>query len=1158
MKKILIFAPYGNWIVHHQLDAILGAALALRKCNVAVICCDGLFEKCHLARNISDSSIRCKDCLKKAYSLFTAFKLKVIKLSSLLSSSDFKLCKQWSYNLKKEDYSNAVFEGLNLGKISRVGVCSYFITGTIDLKNKEVADVYRGFLYSCSLITRALTNINHHFLPDHVICFQGKIPYYATVLSFYKKLNINVLLHERGMIDDTFSFRINGHGGVSAGRAEAFENWRSVPLTQKQCIEVQSLLSERENGKNINRSPFYTLKDSNEEKDIRKKLRIPEGNSIISIFTSSDWELAMNDNIENSTKFQENTIQELFSKITDSNYYFVVRHHPNIIGNDYMASSFLERLFLLNRERPHNVRIIMPKEKITSYDLIWQSDAAVTFGSTIGVESILRGLPVVGMIDNIYNLLDIGIIKCNTLSKYIIEAAVKKNSNYCIDDLRIAYRGFHYYFYKLSQRFKSFGFKNINNYDIRVSKLSELLEGNDPALDNICNYIIYNTPLFSPPTEIEKQQSDYEETNLLQKELFDIQQQRKNIRSKFSKHRYVNVPQLSVLRFRTDGIHLINEPESILITTAKNSRYQHIEINEIATPHYFDILYFLHEFEIAIKIAKGEYIYFGTDDIHIDESFFSSSIDFLQKSDNKTYDGVITGAWICSNEGVIINKIFIEQLDTDNYEQSKKIFPNMSNPLYLLSFLIWRKTSLLKMISLFDSKITSFQQLSKFLFFHTMSNNSSFNFYKTLIPNITIYTPLSQKEVVSEIERLLKTQEYEKLSHLLEMAKIKGFEIEDIDYYRALSYYYTRKFVAASLSVKTQLQKVPSDEKTLNLLSKIFLDNNINSFYYNDIQEQIESVKGWLVPGQEKFLFDKVKSLPENSNILEIGPNHGRSTVSMAFACVNTNKTLITIDTFIGMTCGGTKLRGNTFFDVFYSNIVKLDLGRYVKPIIGLSSDNLKKLKDKYKFDFVFIDASHHYTHLIKDFELVYPLVKDGGWIAFHDVAPDWPGPWRVWVETAMPLLSSHEYCSTIACGQKMPGRKFILPENTSFNYAREWAKAIKSFAPETSNAMDTLITAEGNIIDPKFDYADVKIASMHEKLIFSLREMLKLEASEDPFLHYFNALTYLNEKKYQKALDSLNQSNESSKLNAFLQKRIRLHLERINSFVTVLLKKKM
>ena len=38
------------------------------------------------------------------------------------------------------------------------------------------------------------------------------------------------------------------------------------------------------------------------------------------------------------------------------------------------------------------------------------------------------------------------------------------------------------------------------------------------------------------------------------------------------------------------------------------------------------------------------------------------------------------------------------------------------------------------------------------------------------------------------------------------------------------------------------------------------------------------------------------------------------------------------------------------------------------------------------KLDFLFIDGDHSYEGVKKDFEMYYPLVSDGGLVAFHDI----------------------------------------------------------------------------------------------------------------------------------------------------------------------------
>jgi len=65
--------------------------------------------------------------------------------------------------------------------------------------------------------------------------------------------------------------------------------------------------------------------------------------------------------------------------------------------------------------------------------------------------------------------------------------------------------------------------------------------------------------------------------------------------------------------------------------------------------------------------------------------------------------------------------------------------------------------------------------------------------------------------------------------------------------------------------------------------------------------------------------------------------------------------------------------------------------------ILGNSHDvktvtALKKQLDGREIDFLFIDGDHSYDGVCQDYAMYSPLVRRGGLIAFHDIAPILPG----------------------------------------------------------------------------------------------------------------------------------------------------------------------
>ncbi|HEY0456739.1 MAG TPA: FkbM family methyltransferase, partial [Verrucomicrobiae bacterium] len=227
---------------------------------------------------------------------------------------------------------------------------------------------------------------------------------------------------------------------------------------------------------------------------------------------------------------------------------------------------------------------------------------------------------------------------------------------------------------------------------------------------------------------------------------------------------------------------------------------------------------------------------------------------------------------------------------------------------------------------------------------------------------------------------------------------------------------HTEMFMTGSIAAMAQVNSSPNP----------FNDSPAESpaTNYESIRAQVEAVPGFLCPGQEEYLFNKVRSLPENAIIVEIGSFKGRSTVAMGLACVGTRRRIFCIDTWDREDWEGTSKHfpAEGTFAVWQKNVRDNNLSDYVTPLQGRSHNILSRwdeLSGGKEIDFIFIDGSHELAEVHRDFDLAYPLVKPGGWLALHDVVAEWPGPLQVWKDTASVQLENHEICSTIACGQK-------------------------------------------------------------------------------------------------------------------------------------------
>ena len=788
-KKILIFAPFGSWIVHHQLDAVLGAALKIRGAEITTLVCDGIFKNCFIKN--------CNNCQQTSYSLFSSFKLSVLKLGSLLEKKDFFQVSEWVDSLKISEYSNANFEGGEIGLWIHAGICNTFFTSEPDLSSKEVLKTYKSLLFNGAILQRALKSLYRQYKPDYVTCYGATLPYYHICLVLSRMINAEVLVHERGLLDDSFLLCKNENHGRPAGRKEAIELWKKTPLTLKECTEIKKYLYGREKGSNFNRSPFYTMPPS--KGDVKKILRIQPNSTLISIFGNSDWELGM-DKAFRYRIFNNATegIQQVLDQLASENYYLIFRLHPNMVGSSYTDKNFLEKMFEICRNSPENVRIIMPKERLTSYQLSWNSDAGLTFGSTMGIESLFRGLCTASSVESHYSTLGMGVDLVKKVSDYkrAVSEAIEKTNQFNIENLRLAYRCAHFYFYKLSFKFKSFGIKNHYSSDIRIANIKELHPGNDQVLDQVCNHIMNGEPLFPIPDVNEPERSKSDETHFLKNELSDIKNKRNCIKKE--KVLISEKSLLSVILIKHSSSKKTKQ-DSFLSKTIKQSRYNRIRVSELHV-HSFDSLTISQKLLEKLNVSIGEFIYIGTENIHIDEAFFSSSIDFLNENGNEKYDGEISGAWICNSNGEITYELLTERTKNNNYKDLFDRWPQFKKSIYFFPLILWRKNALLNLLKIIYRNSVADDE---FLMQAIIQNELNFN--QSLIPMITIYPTniFLYNDIGESMKKKSKTQ-------LLE---------------ESISAYSEGNLLKANQNLKIAVKNNPNDLDILIWLARIYCDS---------------------------------------------------------------------------------------------------------------------------------------------------------------------------------------------------------------------------------------------------------------------------------------------------------------------------------------------
>jgi predicted O-methyltransferase YrrM len=184
----------------------------------------------------------------------------------------------------------------------------------------------------------------------------------------------------------------------------------------------------------------------------------------------------------------------------------------------------------------------------------------------------------------------------------------------------------------------------------------------------------------------------------------------------------------------------------------------------------------------------------------------------------------------------------------------------------------------------------------------------------------------------------------------------------------------------------------------------------------NEDFDKINSIQGFLVPGQERCLYDLALTTPENALILEIGSDYGRSTAALACACRGTKRRVWSVDMWVEP---DGSLGSVDRFKQWSANMKRLDLDMYVQAWKSKSCEALAKFVGMgLVIDMAFVDGSHELEDARFDIAKCFSLLRPGGILAAHDVCPGWPGPMQAWSEV-MPLLKDVRMCTTMGIGLK-------------------------------------------------------------------------------------------------------------------------------------------
>jgi hypothetical protein len=296
--------------------------------------------------------------------------------------------------LPPEGTADSIFEfkwdGIAFGNIVKGVMYRFYKSTKFDAKAPEYA---RKFLTSSLLSYQKIKEACGRNEYRYVLCSHGIYSTWEPVTEFCRSKGVDMVIYDRAKTKGMVNFNIN-QVSPDWSMEKAWKRYSGRELTVSEETQVDKYLAEREHQSGDVFSYNFS-KRATDVAELRKKLGIPAGAKVISIFTNLIWDAA---NVNRDLAFPSalDCILATIERIKDRpDIHMVVRTHPaeKVLGTEERYGSLVRARF--PGMLPANVTILEPEDGVNSFSVIDVSDIGIVNTSTVGLEFALAGKPII-------------------------------------------------------------------------------------------------------------------------------------------------------------------------------------------------------------------------------------------------------------------------------------------------------------------------------------------------------------------------------------------------------------------------------------------------------------------------------------------------------------------------------------------------------------------------------------------------------------------------------------------------------------------------------------------------------------------------------------------------------------------------------------------
>jgi len=501
--RVLMATAIGSHAHAITLESALAAALTFRGAEVHALICDGAMSACaeceaslypDIAKFVArgPSADLCRDCSWPAERVYADLGLKVHRYSDWLTPADRAEARRIASEEPVDQIKAFMFDGLSIGEHAFAGALRFFATGSLD-EEPSAEPVLRRYLESALVTAFASRRLMRAVGFTSAVVTHGIYVPWGIMAEVARAEGVhvstwNVAYRKRRFIfshDDTYHHTL---------MTEPREHWEGRELSAAQDRELTKYLASRREGL-FDWIVFHRARRQ-DAGEIANRIGLDRSRPAIGLLTNVTWDAQLHYPANAFPDIVEWLVQTCEYFATRPDLQLIIRVHPaEISGFPPSRQPILGELRKRLPVLAPNIIVVPPESDMSTYALMSLCNAAIIYGTKMGVELTSVGLPVIAAGEAWIRNKGLTHDASTPAEYFRILQQLPFSERLGASQLARARRyAYHFFFNRMIPLPFIDPKAGFPIYRLKLDRLQQLLPGASEGLDTICDGILRRQP----------------------------------------------------------------------------------------------------------------------------------------------------------------------------------------------------------------------------------------------------------------------------------------------------------------------------------------------------------------------------------------------------------------------------------------------------------------------------------------------------------------------------------------------------------------------------------------------------------------------------------------------------------------------------------------